>query len=980
VCGIAAIFNYRTGEPIDRGELNRIRDAMTPRGPEDAGDWLSSDGRIGLAHRRLSIIDLSPTGAQPMRNAEGTLLITFNGEIYNYRELRSDLEARGARFHGTSDTEVLVHLYEAEGQAMVNKLRGMYAFVLWDVRKRGLFLARDPFGIKPLYYSDDGRTLRAASQVKALLAGGHIDTAPEPAGHVGFFLWGHVPGPYTLYRGIKGLPAGATLWVDETGNKRERTFCSIPAILAEAEHSAQLSPLPAAHSPLPAPGSRLPAAHSPLPAPGSPLPAPRSPLHALRPSLLDSVRHHLIADVPVGVFLSSGLDSTTVAALAAEHGSSLRTVTLGFEEFKRTANDETALAETVARQLGAVHQTIWVTRHDFQEHRRRLFASMDQPSTDGVNTYFVSLAAARTSLKVALSGLGGDELFGGYPSFREIPRAVRSLNPFAASAMQPFNRAFRAVSAPLLKRFTSPKYAGIFEYGGSYSGAYLLRRSLFMPWELPALLDPQLVRQGWDDLQPLLRLEESMAGLTNPRLKVSCLEICWYMRSQLLRDSDWAGMAHSLEIRVPLVDIQLLRDLAPVLAGQNPPTKRQMAEAAFSRPNSSPLSPLLSAVLDRPKTGFSIPVREWLSQGLQDHGTTDHGTTDHGTTDHGTTDHGTPLSSLPSSLSYQRGLRGWARVVYTQFPGACLRAPRSRPRPVVPWSRGPVVPWSRRAVVPPRRILVLLTDAFGGHGGIAKFNRDLLSALCSAPDIGKVTALARLMPEQAAGLPPNLEWRTDGLGGKLRYAQAVVRETLRSRKSRAFPDLILCGHINLLPLAFLARRLMPRGPSGPDIPIALFIHGIDAWQPTRSRLNNRLAGKVQTVVAVSELTRNRFIHWSRLPASRAFVLPNSVDLSKFQPGPKPPRLLKRYRLENRAVLLTLGRLASPERQKGFDEVLAVLPDLTRQFPSLAYLVVGEGDDRPRLVAKARSLGLTVLEAGNGHPPPPPPPPPTGGGW
>jgi asparagine synthase (glutamine-hydrolysing) len=323
VCGIAAIFNYRTGEPIDRGELNRIREAMTARGPDDAGDWLSVDGRVGLAHRRLSIIDLSPTGAQPMRNADATLVITFNGEIYNYRELRSELEARGFRFQGTSDTEVLVHLYEAEGEAMVNKLRGMYAFVLWDARKRGLFLARDPFGIKPLYYFDDGQTLRAASQVKALLAGGHIDTAPEPAGHVGFFLWGYVPCPCTLYRGIKGLPAGATLWVDETGNKHERTFCSISRILAEAE---------SAHTPR---------SHT-----------PRSTLHALRPALLDSVRHHLIADVPVGVFLSSGLDSTTVAALAAEHGSTLRTVTLGFEEFKGTANDETALAETVARQLG----------------------------------------------------------------------------------------------------------------------------------------------------------------------------------------------------------------------------------------------------------------------------------------------------------------------------------------------------------------------------------------------------------------------------------------------------------------------------------------------------------------------------------------------------------------------------------------------------------------------------------------------------
>ena len=198
MCGIAAIFNYRTGEPIDRAELLRIRDAMSLRGPDGCGDWVSPDARIGLGHRRLSIIDLSESGAQPMKSADGRLVIIFNGEIYNYRDLRSQLEQKGYHFQSTSDTEVLLHLYDAEGESMVSKLRGMYAFAIWDDRNKGLFIARDPFGIKPLYLADDGKTLRVASQVKALLAGGRVDTSPEPAGHVGFFLWGHVPSPYTL--------------------------------------------------------------------------------------------------------------------------------------------------------------------------------------------------------------------------------------------------------------------------------------------------------------------------------------------------------------------------------------------------------------------------------------------------------------------------------------------------------------------------------------------------------------------------------------------------------------------------------------------------------------------------------------------------------------------------------------------------------------------------------------------------------------
>ena len=292
-------------------------------------------------------------------------------------------------------------------------------------------------------------------------------------------------------------------------------------------------------------------------------------------------------------------------------------------------------------------------------------------------------------------------------------------------------------------------------------------------------------------------------------------------------------------------------------------------------------------------------------------------------------------------------------------------------------------------------ILALLTDGFGGQGGIAKFNRDLLSALCSSPAVGQVTAFARLMPGQPGNLPPKLEWRTDGLGGKISYTRAVAREALRARRARVQPRLIVCGHINLLPIAFLARRLMSsrspwsvvssplsrspwsrspwsvvssplsRSPSPP--PIALFIHGIDAWRPSRSRLANTLARRVQAVVAVSELTRNRFAQWSGVPPDRAYVLPNSIDLSKFQPGPKPESLLKRYGLQGRAALLTVGRLASRERKKGFDEVLEVLPALAREIPALSYMIVGDGDDRPRLVAKARSLGLRVHDAAQSGP-------------
>src|SRR3989442_10673379 len=287
MCGIAAIFNYRTGEPIDRAELTSIRDAMTARGPDGSGNWLSQDGCVGLGHRRLSIIDLSPTGAQPMKNHDGSLVITFNGEIYNYRELRSELEAQRRPFSSQSDTEVLLHLYERDGHEMLQKLRGMYAFAIWDHRKQGLFIARDPFGIKPLYFSDNGKTIRLASQVKALLAGGQIDTAPEAAGHVGFFLWGHVPAPFTLYKGICALPAGHWMWVPQDGPAQVRVFCSIPDILAQAERAEVRGRGPEDTSPQPSPqrgeGAFLP----------SSINHHRSSL--LASALRDSIRHHLVA-------------------------------------------------------------------------------------------------------------------------------------------------------------------------------------------------------------------------------------------------------------------------------------------------------------------------------------------------------------------------------------------------------------------------------------------------------------------------------------------------------------------------------------------------------------------------------------------------------------------------------------------------------------------------------------------------------------
>jgi asparagine synthase (glutamine-hydrolysing) len=256
---------------------------------------------------------------------------------------------------------------------------------------------------------------------------------------------------------------------------------------------------------------------------------------------------------------------------------------------------------------------------------------MDQPATDGVNMYFVAKAAAAAGMKTALSGLGGDELLGGYPSFHDIPRMVRTLSPIGG--VPGLGRLCRIVAAPWLKRFTSPKYAGLLEYGGSYAGAYLLRRGLFMPWELPEVMDPDLARAGWAELQPLVRLGETIPDAPEDFLKVSGLEMVWYMRNQLLRVADWAGMAHSLEIRVPLVDIVLLRKIAPLLASNYRPNKLDMAGTLAT--------PLPDAVLQRAKSGFFVPVQRWLA-----------------------------ADPSPRAGNGDHDWRAWARAVYKHYTGS----------------------------------------------------------------------------------------------------------------------------------------------------------------------------------------------------------------------------------------------------------------------------------------------------------------------
>jgi asparagine synthase (glutamine-hydrolysing) len=601
LCGIAGAFAFGLdAAPVDRAIVAGLNDLQAKRGPDGAGLWSSTDRRLVLGHRRLAIIDTGASGAQPMRDASGRWVITFNGEIYNYRALRSELESLGCVFRTNSDTEVLINVVAQWGESGLLKLRGMYAFALWDNLEQELWLVRDPHGIKPLYVAESRGTIWFASQARALAKCAPVDTRRDAAALTGFYLWGHVPEPFCWWAGIRMLPPGHVQRV--RGGQvagLAKPYCRIE----DAYTAGPAEPL----------------------RPGE-----------LRELMLDSVRHHLVADVPVGIFLSAGIDSNVIAALAGELGTDLRTVTLAFDEYTGTADDEAPLAEAAAAILGSEHTTVRIGRGEFEEMADDFLDSMDQPSIDGLNTYLISRAAAMQGLKVALSGLGGDELFGGYPSFRQIPKLVKwGRRLFFSKALDGLiHAAFRAL--PLFG--APPKIAGLLSHCDDIASAYVLRRGLYLEDELELLLDPSWIEEGLEKLATKRSLTDTVERIGTPGAsvyaQVAALESCWYMRNQLLRDTDWSSMAHSLEVRVPYVDVRVLERIGPAIASDRPPGKQDLAACAERLP---------SLMLERPKTGFTTPVRHWISD---------------------------------REGNSERGLRGWAGNIHREF--------RALPHPELP--------------------------------------------------------------------------------------------------------------------------------------------------------------------------------------------------------------------------------------------------------------------------------------------------------
>ena len=573
MCGLIALF----GAGANAGDQSGFRSAlerMHRRGPDGEGVWEGEDALLG--HRRLAILDLDARAAQPMQSACGRYVIVFNGEIYNFRDLRREVEATGEPLLTASDTEVILRLFAREGEAMLPKLHGMFAFVIWDKLARRALAARDPYGIKPLYIAQIKGGVVMASQVKALLATGLVSREPDPQGQAGFWMLGSVPEPHTTFRDIQSLPPGHCAWVEAGRVRTMRCWHDIGAAWRE-------------------PGDQAPADVQAL----------------VREAARESVARHLVSDVPVGVFLSGGIDSGALAGLMVEAGArDLVGVTVGFEEFAGSQQDEAPVAARIASHYGIRHHIRRVSRQEFEADLPRILQAMDQPTIDGVNTWYASKAVAELGLKVVVSGVGGDELFQGYSSFWQLPRLVSG---WRVASRIPGARALAGVAAGARARQTgNQRWRHAPEWARTIAGAWWLRRSVHAPDELPALMGAELAQEALRDFDPVDWVQAMTGPLANdPMLAVGQIESMCYLRNQLLRDSDWASMDHSVELRTPLVDAHLLSVLRGALPGFSCfPNKMLLANA--------PRAALPHEIVQRSKTGFGIPVNRWLAEAGRD--------------------------------------------------------------------------------------------------------------------------------------------------------------------------------------------------------------------------------------------------------------------------------------------------------------------------------------------------------------------------
>lgn len=554
MCRIAGIVSLYDSPLVE--EIIKMRDAMYRGGPDDSGVYVDDHLHLAFGHRRLSLIDLSPAGHQPMMDDEKDIIIVFNGEIYNYQSIKNQLTAKGYIFHSSSDTEVIINAYKEWGCDCFSMFNGMFALAILDKKKKQLVLARDHAGIKPLYFSIDKESLYFASEIRAFKAI-NPNWQENKDWKKYFLLFGHLPEPITTLQNVQPLAKGYYAVV----NLVDLSFTKHPFYQLNYEYSIY----------------HLDEA-----------------IETIHEKLIVSVERHLISDAPIGLFLSGGIDSSLLTLIAKPFlHDNLHTLSIFFEDEKFS---EKKYQDIIIQKTDAQHRSFLVTEKEFKDSLPDILQAMDQPSNDGINSYFISKYAKADGLKAVLSGIGADELFGGYRSF------YRNKTLAASRLIPKFMFAFANI-------FTDDKKKKInFLQLKNAMGNYLFNRGFFIPAQVAQLLDCT-EKEIWELINEIA-LPQFVNDLL-PKEQVSYTETNLYMQNQLLKDTDYMSMWHSIEVRVPFLDKDLMSavySIHPSIRYCSSPIKHLLIKA-FEKE-------LPKEIWDRPKQGFTFPFEKWM-KGMQ---------------------------------------------------------------------------------------------------------------------------------------------------------------------------------------------------------------------------------------------------------------------------------------------------------------------------------------------------------------------------
>lgn len=819
---------------------------MQHGGPDDEGVYVDDQFPLAFGHRRLSLIDLSSAGHQPMSDAEGTLQLIFNGEIYNFQELKKELQACGHIFKTKTDTEVILKSFIQWGQKCFERFNGMFAIALWNKNKNELILARDHAGIKPLYYSLTKDKLIFASEMRAFKA--YKNNWPEnPDWKICLLSFGHIPEPFTTLQNVQPLAKG--------------TYAVIKLPELKIEHhrfsnfifTNTINDLPTA-------------------------------IAVVKEKLEKAVQSHLIADAPIGLFLSGGIDSSLLTLIAHKYiRDNLKTLSIIFED---TTLNEQPFQKIIIDKTKAHHQSFLVTEKNFAAALPDILQAMDQPSIDGINSYFICKYAKQYGLTAVLSGLGADELFGGYTSFNHASKVslIQKLPSFIPG---------------LAEHLAKEKFKKIaFLKRKDHVGEYLFNRGFYSPNQTAEYLfiSEKEVHKVLSNVSI-----DMLDKKTDYRNRASHLETNLYMQNQLLKDTDYMSMWHSLEVRVPFLDKELMQtvySIAPAIK-YNPKMGKHLLIKAFD-------DLLPKEIWQRKKQGFTFPFNKWMKN---------------------VQSHDRKGSYRKIRNSFKKGQLHWGR-----YWAYLLLNSKDKIKYFEPDAKD---------------VLFLNLSAFSSTGGIEKFNRSFLRALHDIELKGKaITGAISLHDTDANEEYFNKNNYKGFSGNKIKFVSSIIGQA-------KYYDIIIVGHINLALPSFIIS-------SSKHKKFYLIAHGIEVWAPLKG-IKKAFLKRADKILAVSNFTRQEIIKHHYIAKNKITIFHNTIDPFFKYPVQfrKPEYLKQRYQLNGQKIIYTLCRLSSNEQYKGYDKVLEALPEIKKINPDIKYIIAGKADaaEKQRVENLIKSLGL-----------------------